>query len=214
MKLVIQIKRTNRGNIANTVYNTDTSTYIQEVPKNLDFSGMDEGLYILTKNESGKITSKRIDVGRIRDDYDRENIKLSIYNKKEYEEICKILNVDCITFSNQKDWIAFSIKYPVKRFYELGSRPELAYGIIEFEISKEEAEKYKLNLIEYKNGIAKAYRYKFSFYYMMNSNKNMSPYKLENYTKNMDIYCEYNPQCNIILRKIDGKIQDGQYITS
>lgn len=211
MKLVVQIKKDNRGKIVNSVWNTDTNQYCQDIPRHIDISDIDEGLYILSLKD--KTTIRRIDVGKIRDEFGRENIKLSIYNKSDHDEMCKILGVDVVTFSNKKDWIGFSIKYPVRKFYELGTAPEVAYKIIEFECSPEEREKYKLNLLEYKDGVAKAYRYKFSFYYMMNSNKNISPYKLENYTKDTNIYCEYNPQCNIVLRNIDGKIIDGQYIT-
>lgn len=211
MKLVIQIKKELKGKNIYSIWNTDTEMYCQKIPKHIDISDVEEGLYIM--NIGNKVTLKRIDVGRIRDENGRENIKLSIYNKSDYEEICQILGVDVVTFSNRKDWIGFSLKFPVKKFYELGTDPNIAYEVIEFECTPEEADKYKLNLLEYKDGVAKAYRYKFSFYYMMNSNKNMSLYKLDNYTKDVNVYCEFNPQCNIIFRNQDGKIIDGQYIT-
>ena len=52
---------------------------------------------------------------------------------------------DCIRKSSKHKYEVFDFKWPAKRFYELGDQKiaELAYEIIEFECSEEEAAKYK-----------------------------------------------------------------------
>jgi len=138
------------------------------------------GLYYVFNNQLKYVETETIE-NRVR-----------IKNKKDYDTMLLILNKDVLNYTGRR-WEAFNFKGKdkPKRFYELGTCSELAYEIIEFECKPLEAQKFKLNIINYKNGVAQAYRYKFTFYYMVNS-KNIPKEDIEKYTKDLEVYKKYN----------------------
>lgn len=196
MKYVVGVKR----DYVSAVYNTDTKDYVQKIPRKPILRNLKDGLYIYDE-EKNKLREIELTEGKY------------IVKEKDYKELIEILGADIITYSN-KGWMCFNIKKNVGKIYNLGDKEvaDLAYEIIEFPISEDEYKRYKLNLISYDNGIAKAYRYKFSFYYMMNSNRSVSDYELLNYTKDLSVYIKYNPQCEIVVKTVDNKILDNRFI--
>lgn len=196
MKYVVSAKR----DYVSAVYNTDIKEYVQKIPRKSILRGLKDGLYIYDEAKN-KLREIELTEGKY------------IVKEEDYKEMIQILGADVITYSN-RGWMCFNIKKNVGKIYNLGDKEvaNLAYEIIEFPISEDEYKRYKLNLISYNNGIAKAYRYKFTFYYMMNSNKSVSDYELHNYTKDLITYIKYNPQCEIVVKSVDNKIIDNKFI--
>lgn len=196
MRFVISVKR----DYVSAIYNTDIKEYVQKIPKKSILRNLRDGLYIYDE-EKNKLREVELTEGKY------------IVKESDYKEMIEILGADIITYSN-KGWMCFNIKKNVGKIYNLGDSEvaKLAYEEIEFPITEDEYKRYKLNLISYNNGIAKAYRYKFSFYYMMNSNRSVSDYELLNYTKDLMVYVKYNPQCEIIVKTVDNKIIDNKFI--
>lgn len=182
------------------VFNVDNNKYydIGRVEKEVNLSGFDDGLYILSSNPKWKVKLVRTQDNRI-------------VEHTDYCRIVDILKAGIINYTSKYKWCCFSIKPPAKKFYDLGDS-SLAYEIIEFNCTEAEAKKYQHNLLSYVDGVARAYRYKFTFYYMMNSNKTVSEYDIRNYTTDMSVYRKYNAQCEITLNSVEGRIKDGSFV--
>lgn len=179
---------------------------------NIKLNNIDNGLYLYNPKDN---TLRKIKYAAV-------DGKLTVVNQKDFEDIKSVTGK--IINHTGRHWELIELKYPVKKGIFEGSPVEkLAYEIIEFEISNAEAKKYKNNIISYeeigervinnlgeteKYGIAKAYRYKFAFCYLSDS-LNIPEEIKRNYTKDREIYLNYNHGCRIIAIKDDeGKITD------
>jgi len=142
--------------------------------------------------------------------------RVLIEKEEDFREIFRITGK--IINNNGRYWELIELKYPVKKgIFDGTPVQDLAYEVIEFEVSEREANKYKGNLLSYeqigtreietergleieKYGIAKAYRYKFCFCYLSDSLKIDEQIK-KNYTKDLDTYLSFNQNCRIIALK-------------
>lgn len=210
MKFIAYVKK---GQV-NGVLNTDTKALQQYLPDLLihELERKYDGLYICDVEKSSILDIERILLQEtVHTQGDKSSIRW-ILTPKDYYRITEILQVDCFNYSYETGYTCFNFKKPAKRFYELGTEAELAYGEVEFNCGEEEAYKYKYNAISCENGVVRAYRYKFTFFYMMNSNRNITARELSNYTKDMTTYVKYNPTCNTLHKVVDGVIQDGVFL--
>ena len=122
---------------------------LETVPIKLNCNAVPDGLYLY--------------------DLERNSLKsLNLDLEADYLLAVQAAKKDCIRKSSKYKYEVFDFKWPAKRFYELGDQKiaELAYEIIEFECSEEEAAKYKGYIISFENNLAKAYRYKLSKMYV------------------------------------------------